>query len=429
MRFPVNRSVYICYLLFFWALYFGWGIAVAKAGGYTYLNALYDADNSRVIGDMTAVAAYHGRTDVHPLFVLIFNPVGVVLAKLTGSSVITAVLINSLAGALCVVGALAFLRRAGLGLFFAGSFAAILGFSSTHLFFGSTPETWIFGAAGVILLFLLSLYRGGRFRFFLPAGVFATGMVTTNIAYAAIAFAAGLAKKVRLWKVAWRSALFTASVAAATAILSIIQKWLYPGTTLFFLPEVYIHEFRSYAPIVAGIRGLTFGTVFSRVGQLITHFFIYNVVAPGTLVRWFSAGEYCLPLKPFVKLDVTAPGPLGIASAVLWVVLIIGAVCAAARNRGVREPAFWGLVVCIAFNLAFYFFYGSILFIYSISSTFPLVAVVALALRPYSQRGSFHYREIRGFLVLFLAVEIINNMNLLYSTVRAFRDYPYPLSP
>jgi hypothetical protein len=428
-RKPTDYVIYVVCFLFFWALYFGWGMVIGEAGGYNYLNALFNADHSRVVGDMTAIAAYHGRTDVHPLFVLLFNPLGVLLTKLTGSSLVTAVSVNSLAGALCVVGALAFFRRAGLGPVFAGIFAAILGFSSTHLLFGSTPETWIFAAAGVILLFLLSLYRGGRFLFFVPAGVFAAGMVTTNIAHAVIAFVAGSAKKVGAWGIVLRSALFAASVAAATAVLGFVQKLIYPGTTLFFLPGVYKQEFGTYAPIVAGIGDLTFADVLSRVGKLVTHLFIYNVVAPGTLVRWFSAGEYCLPLKPFVDLDVATPGPLGTASAVLWVVLMAGGVYAAVRNRGTREPVFWGLAASVFFNFLFFFFYGSAIFIYSISSTFPLIAAVALALRPHSHRGSARFREICGFLVLFLTVEIINNINLLYNTLIAFRGYPFPLAP
>lgn len=428
-RKPSRYVVYVVYLIFFWALYFAWGMIIGEAGGYRYLNALFNADHSRVIGDMTAAAAYHGRTDVHPLFVLLLNPVGVLLRKMLGSPLITAVLVNSLAGALCVVGAKAFFRRAGLGPVFAGIFAAILGFSSTHLFFGSTPETWIFAAAGVILLFLLSSYRGGRFLYFVPAGVFAAGMVTTNLAHAVIAFAAGLSKTVSRRGAVFRSAIFAASVAAATAILSYVQKLVYPGTTLFFLPDVYRHEFGTYAPVVAGIGDLNFMNVLSRVGKLVTHLFIYNVVAPRTLVRWFSAGEYCLPLKPFVDLDTATLGPLATASAVLWVILIVGGAYTAARNRGAREPVFWGLVASILFNFIFFFFYGSAIFIYSISSTFPLIAAVALALRPYAHRGSARFREICGFLLLFLTVEIINNINLLYETLKAFRGYPFPLSP
>jgi hypothetical protein len=422
-------AVYVVYFLFFWLLYFGWGMVIGKAGGYTYLNALFNADHSRVIGDMTAVAVYHGRTDVHPLFVLIFNPVGLVLRRLTGSPLITAVSVNSLAGALGVVGALAFFRRAGLGPAFAGIFAAVLGFSSTHLLFGATPETWIFAAAAVILLYLLSLSRGGRLLYFIPAGVFATGMVTTNLAHAVIAYVAGLARKVGAGRTALLAAIFGASVAAFTALLSLVQKLIYPGTTLFFLPDVYRQEFGTYAPVVAGIGDLTFIGVLSRVGKLVTHLFIFNVIAPGTLVRWFSAGEYCLPLKPFVDLDTGTPGPLGTAGAVLWVLLIIGGVYAAARNRGVREPVFWGLATSILFNIIFYFFYGSAIFIYSISSTFPLIAAVALALRPYARKGSGRCRELYGFLILFLIVEITNNINLLYRTLDAFRDYPYPLAP
>jgi hypothetical protein len=304
-----------------------------------------------------------------------------------------------------------------------------LGFSSTHLVFGSTPETWIFAAAGMILLFLLALYRGGRFLYFVPTGVFATGMVTTNFAHALIAFAAGIAKRASSWGVVWRSAALAASVAAATVVLSIAQKLIYPGTTAFFLPDVYRRELGSYAHVATGLAGVTWDAALSRVAKLVTHLFIYNVVAPGAVVRWFSAGEYCLPMKPFVDLDPATLGPLGWTSAVLWATLVLGGVYAAVRNRDVRRPIFYGLWASILFNFVFFFFYGSAIFIYSVSSTFPLVAAAALALRPYERPGSVRYRGICAFLLVFLAVEIINNLSLLYRALYAFRSYPFPLSP
>ena len=410
-------------------IYFTWGYVLGTVGSFTHLNALLDADHSRVIGDLTDVGANHCRTDVHPLFVLMFNPVGVVIAAALGSRVLAATLINAIGGASCVVLAAAFFRRAGINRLWAVLFAAILGATSTHMFFGATPETWIFAATGVVALYFLAVARPGRLRWFLPAGVFAMGMVTPNLAHAAVTFGVGSFKK-RSWKKALVfTAAYTAVIAGITSVLSALQKVLYPSSTVFFLPDVYRAEFGSYAPIVKYFPELTWTDVLSRLGEVSSYLFIYNVVAPETVVRWFSAGRFCLPLKPFVRLDPGHFGLWGLLALVLWLGLIGWAVYSCVRNREVRVPVLYGLLLSLASNLAFFFFYGSILFIYAISSTFPLIAVVALSFRPYNRTDRRTFYALSAFLICFLTVELINHMGFLYRIYTVFRDYPFAISP
>ena len=44
-------------------------------------NALFQLDTPRVIGDMTVPDSDHSRTKVHPLFVILVNPIGSLIAK------------------------------------------------------------------------------------------------------------------------------------------------------------------------------------------------------------------------------------------------------------------------------------------------------------------------------------------------------------
>jgi hypothetical protein len=296
---------YLVLFVFFGALYFGWGITLEREGAFNYQNALLSADHTRVIGDLTDVNAKHSRTDVHPLFVLLLNPVGVVLSKALGSRLTAAVLMSSVAGALCVVMAGAFLRRAGLRGFHATAFAAMLGFSATHIFFASTPETWIFAAGGI---------------------------------YKRVSFKLLLAK----------TALFGVLVTACAAFLSLGQKLLYPGSAIFFLPGVYRDELGSCSPMIKYFNDLSLGYVLARLGKLASVLFLYNFIAPAAVTRWYSAGDYCLPQKPFVELDIPRLTPLGIVGAAFWVGLIIWAAYSFIKNRESRarrvftpSAAFW----------------------------------------------------------------------------------------
>ncbi len=418
---------YLVLFVFFGGLYFGWGITLAKAGAYTHLSALLKADHGRVIRDLTDVSVDHSRTAVHPLFVLILNPLGVLLAKGLGSRSAAAVLMSSVAGALCVVMAGAFLRRAGLRGFHATAFAAILGFSATHIFFASTPETWIFAAAGVILLYLLAVWVPGSTLRFLPAGVFALGMATPSLVTAAIAFAGGIYKRVSFKFLLAKTALFGVLVTACAAFLSLAQKLLYPGSAIFFLPGVYGYEFGSYSPIIKYFNDLPFGYVLARLGKLVSVLFLYNFIAPVTVTRWYSAGEYCLPQKPFVELDIPRLTPLGIAAAAFWVGLIIWGAYSFIKNKGSRPPILFALLLTFAFYFIFYSVYGTALYIYAISCTFPLLASLALALRPYGRPGTKGFYALGGFLVCFLILEAVSNIYFLRQILAAFRDYPFPM--
>jgi hypothetical protein len=427
---PIKVTLtYLFLFIFFGGLYFAWGLALGKAGGYAYLNAALNADHERVISDLTDINAYHGRTDVHPLFVLILNPVGALITKGLGSRLAAAVLMNSVAGALCVVMTKAFLRRAGLSEIVAVLFAAILGLSATHIFFGSTPETWIFAAAGVILLFNLAVFTPGSTARFLPAAVFAFGTVTSNLVTAAVAYAVGMYKKIGFKALLAKTAVFSVSVAACAAALSVVQKLLYPRSTIFFLPEVYRLEFSSYSPIVRYFNDLSATYLLARLVKLAGVFLLYNLVAPATVVRWYSAGEFCLPLKPFVDVDLPRLKPLGFIAAAFWFGLVIWAAYSFIKNKEIRTPILFGLLLTLAFSVAFYFFYGTTTYVYAISTAFPLLAAVALALRPYDRPGTRPFYVLLAALTCFGFLLLFNNVAFLYRIYAVFREYPFPVSP
>ena len=190
-----NLVVSASLLVGFWALYAVLGMSLAYTTVFNYMDAMFGADVERVVYDLTALGSDHSYTTMHPLFVLFFNPIGYLLAAALASKVNAAVILNSFFGGLCVVGARAFFRKAGLRELHAVAFAAALGLSAAHMFFGAVPETWIFTAFSLILLFLLSWTRPGMLAWCIPAGVFSLGLLTTNFFQSVIAFFSGLGRK------------------------------------------------------------------------------------------------------------------------------------------------------------------------------------------------------------------------------------------
>jgi uncharacterized membrane protein len=128
-------------------------------------------------------------------------------------------------------------------------------------------------------------------------------------------------------------------------------------------------------------------------------------------------------------VDLPRLSPLAIAAAVIWVGLIVWAAYSFIRNKETRTPVLIGLLLTLAFNVLFYFFYGTTLYVYAISTAFPLLASIALALRPYDRPGNKTFYVLAGVLSCFLVLELANNVRFLYQILGAFRDYPFPLTP
>jgi hypothetical protein len=423
----LDALVPLIFFLFFGGLYAAGGWFIGRTGVFAVPNALLEADHWRVIWDMTRPAGLHLRTDAHPLFVILFNPLGSLYARVLGAE-ITAVALSAAAGAAAVAVSFATFRRAALAPASALLWSLVVAFSASHWFYGATPETWSFAVLGVILVFYLALAKPGRLAWGVPAGVFAGGMLTPNVALAALAFAGGVLRKSSLKKAAARVGLFTLLTVGGIVGLNFVQKALYPGAQLVVLPEIYKTEAEKYVPFYRS-HPLTFVGGVERLLNVGKNFLVFNVAGPLTETRYRSVGEHALPLKPYVVPRDALNVPFGWGAALLWLFILGWSVDTMARRRAGFPAAGYAALACILFNLVFYFFYGSTLMIYGISSLFPTVAFAAWGLAPYARPGTKPVNPLNLALGGLVVLEVINNGLFLYGLAQPFRAYPYPLTP
>src|SRR6266542_6965184 len=91
----IKKIVVIGLFLFFFILYFSFSLLWAQTGSFTNYSIIFETDPMRVIGDMTSFGANHYRTNVHPLFVLLVNPMGILLSYLLKSQFLATIFLNS----------------------------------------------------------------------------------------------------------------------------------------------------------------------------------------------------------------------------------------------------------------------------------------------------------------------------------------------
>ena len=369
----------------FFATYLYLGGAVARTGILHYFNALFQADCPRAIADLTSADSDHFRSAVHPLFVLFFNPVGVLLTHVTHSQELAARLLCSAFGAGTVVLAAAFFIVAGLRRMRAWLWASVLGWCGAQVFWASAPETFVFAGATIVLVSLVSLVRRDRILSSVAAGVLALGVVLTNLAQVVLLFGAG--SEGRVGRRLFRIVLLCAGILTIGIGLSIAQRLLYPTSVWFFVPAPYQEDVSYLARLDTPAHAV------ERAALVAEHMLLFNLVVPRPQVgrihqtltdemvrniRTLLPQRFPPPAITFQVYSLKTMRREGVLAALVWVALLVSAAVRASKSRLTAIQG--ALVLCLCFNAVLHFFYGDALFLYSLDWTFAVIASVALAL-------------------------------------------------
>jgi hypothetical protein len=368
-RLPAS-SLFLGFLI----LYATVGLAFHRARpmAFAYLDQLFDADvPSRVI-DLTRFAGPHTRTQYHPLFVLLLNPLGLALkAGLRALSVeqagrAAAILMCATAGALGVAAFFRLLRSSSLPGNVAAAWSVVFGLSASQAFFSVFPESWIFSTLALVLLFGL---EDGPAR--VPAGVFAFAMAITNVGAVALARAASVDWSQERSRAVRVVALYVLLVLVAAAVLSLVQTSVYAGAAPFWQLAGLARDDRRSFVWPDGAVGLV-----ARGRELLAYFLDWGLAAPRTVLT----GEQERRAMDFPDVALSAFRPSGLVHALLWSAMLLAAIREGALAGSWRRPRLVALGLWTLALLAFHFVFGTSLFLYSGQWTFAVIAVVALLL-------------------------------------------------
>lgn len=395
----------------FLLLYLAIGLAFSPGRVFGRADLAFGADVPRVIADLTRYDANHYRTKVHPLFVILLNPVGLALKELIGFPRVAAILMNSAFGAFAVALFRRLLVRLEVRDPFAILWTALFGLSASQIFFGSIPETYASSGASLLLLFVLFAGGAASGLRFVAVSVFSFGMNIANLAVSLTLRALALewADRREALRRLGRHAL---GVALFAGILSGVQEWYYPRARVFFGPAA-LEEERTYL-----FAPRTLGEAASRAADLFANAFLFNMAAPEIAVE---KEGHRYPVAAFRAPGPGALRPSGLAHASLWLVALGFASASLARRRLDREATARALLACLGLNLALYSIYGESLFLYSCHWTFLVVALAALAVERSARESPSRRRTALAWLAALLALQAVTNASFLYEAYSIYR--------
>jgi hypothetical protein len=415
--FPVTKKDWtiagLIFLVFF-ASYFGLSRQLVQNTPIAkYDDILFEIDSSRSIIDMTVFTGYHYRTEVHPIYVLMINPVGEIIGRIIPTNEMTAVVINVFFGAAGTTLAYLVLRLAEVKISIAMLLTLIFGFSTSQLFLSIIPDTASLAICTLLLtygLFTIALrtQRVPEWAWII-AGILTLGVTTTNFAQTILCYTVlhmQDLQKEKLFPVFWRILRNILLVLLIVIPLSLLQKVIYPSATLFFLPQVYLDEL-GYASTSI------FNAPLAVIPVLLKSFFADTIIAPQPVIREIVTTR--MPAITFTHSS--AYTPIGYFGLALWLVILGIGIYKLFRDKKFNRLEL-GLIACLGFNLLLHSFYGIgeknkiELFLYTGNLTF---LVLLLFTRGFSQIKSklFQFATLTPLAV----AAAINNILILQAII------------
>jgi len=402
---------FICLLVFmtFFSLYYITSGKLARSGAFNEFDTLFEIDPPRVIEDMAVFGGNHARTIVHPLYVLMINPVGMLINFFTRDIVLTARIINSALGACGVVLGFLFFLQFGIELLDALLLSLFFGMTTSHFFLSSIPDTASLAICSLIATYFVFIrsYQTNKmvYHWWFLAGLFTLAVTTTNLAQTVICFLAG---ELIIYRKKYLPTLldcvkFIVLVLLVAAGLACIQKMVYPSSIHFLSFGDYDNELNYASPVIFQIPRLV-------VVHQIKNFLMANVIAPNPL--FFSIYGRDNPMLTFgTSHDFNL---LGWVAIVMWWGLMLYALWQIFQKRD-HLNFFLVLGACLLFNFVLHAFYGVTenrieLFLYTGNLTFLILIPITYIIKTQKKLIS---RFLLVGLFITMAINNIYVMNMI----------------
>lgn len=322
----------------------------------------FEADQPRVLQNLTDRGSNHHRTSVHPLFSILFYPLCKAIRTLGVTPLAATKILVALSAAATVALFYLSMRNLGLAVASAAAFAAALMASASFIHWFAIVDTYAFAAMSITLM-LWVLTRPGpvdKVTWILAsAGTLSVTITNWSFGLAAAFFRLPLRVFLQV----------SAAALALVAVLAVVQKLIFPTAGLFFNPRALAGE-RHYtqvsAPTGPGEGWMPLANLRSML--------LFSAVAPTASREEVVEFDIRKLVVNNQHARLRDEGLLGLVATALWVIMLglgmRGAVATPRRDVTLALAAF------TAGQVVLHLVYGQITFLYA-AHMFP--AFLALA--------------------------------------------------
>ena len=204
---------------------------------YENYNLLFDSDTGRVILDATLMNAEHYRVDIHPLFIIMIQPLVFIIKGIVVNRIMAIIILSSIVSSLTVVYLYKIFKIEKLSEKTSILLSLIYLFTFSNIIFTSGIETYTFAAFFLVLLFYYFIknkdkeFDNKSYVLLGILGLLSFSMTITNyIIFLIVCFTLWIFKKVKLKKLL----IVGICTVAALFILNLGQRVIWNNTSVLW---------------------------------------------------------------------------------------------------------------------------------------------------------------------------------------------------
>lgn len=402
---------------------------------YFYDDAFFGADSWRVENDITLIDEGHWRLNVHPLFVMLVQPIFHILNGVINNNLLTILLMQATLGALLVTFVYEILCDFNVLLPLRLVMISIFGMGASQLIWSAIPETFLYGALALCSFWWFLIKRAGLRKpknngafnkweilvlvFF---GVVSCGLTITNVFF----FILGVAFFVKSRSDQPFHILVGLAILVITALLFVLlcafQSFSWPGADPFWST--------LFTPIIEDdfeaewvFRFGSWSIDANRIPLWLSQTVLFPVLAPE-----IYSDEVGLQIMGHGTLRLGDYTPLLTFAIVLFVVFTIVVVAiklfhsikgiANKSNSHEEDIAFLFLFMSWIVGIGMHYFYDyREAFLFSPHFFYIYILLVSLSINHLIMTNKALIKPCLLFLCFFLMIEIVNNLLMIRDVV------------
>ena len=392
-KLKLNKPEVILFLFsFFYLLVLGVTLSYNLDFSNNY-NLLFNSDTARVIIDSTIVNANHYRIDVHPLYLIIIQPVVLLLSGITMNKMLSIVILSAFSSSLSVLFIYKILslikkdKKTNLLI------SLIYLFSFSNIIYTAGIETYNFASLFLIILVYYVLKNNELDKYknllLVVLGVFSLAFTITNfIVFLIILFMLFINKKINI-KDSIKVVLITILCLFG---FNMIQKVIWPSAPLVFKNSV-IGEAKTYSKSI-GIKNVLKNDYYnsligSNIDLIMTYGDTYN--NRNIMINFINTNIFNI-----------------LIISILYSILVFLIIRNFKKNKFINIS----LLLILLFNTLLHIVYGNdSTFLYSLH--FLYLIILLLGININLEKSTKIKKYINIFLIVFLIIQILTN-NYLY---------------
>ncbi len=414
-----NRKAFFLLLLFMFYVFLGLCISYPV---FYENNIFFGADNARVYLDLTSIEFNHRRIKVHPLFLLLTQPITFVLNGLINNHAMSVIILEAFCGTMSISAFYSILQDKKVSISIRILFTLIYATSFAVVIFSTIPETFIFAAFGLTAFWRfvsLSSKKNCAFtkhEIFLLVfyGIISFGITITNycsylVGLIYLLFCRGHIKK----KIKW-GFIINAINGLVIIFLCLFQKYVWNQSPLF------------WTSIISGLQGgeyeetlyMNFNINVEKTIAWLKQTILYPLISPEVYMKE-AANDYCPIL--FSGYSFWLKGIL-IVFLMLLVSTILLSVIKVIKNFNKEMGYVASILIAYIGNLFLHYIYGCYeAFMYSPHYLFLILVILAIFLN--NIKNSNYKKILIVYFYCFLIIEFVNNMIRFFETANLALKY------